>query len=63
MNKRIEELEAENKKIRDEFNVQRAKMKDLFLQKEGQYTNFIYILRIFINILIFILCEITYLNV
>lgn len=40
MNKRIEELEAENKKIRDEFNVQRAKMKDLFLQKEGQYYKF-----------------------
>lgn len=31
----IEELEMENKKIREEFNVQRAKMKDLFLLKEG----------------------------
>ncbi|GLV43212.1 Rabaptin-5 [Carabus blaptoides fortunei] len=39
MNKRIEELEAENKKIRDEFNVQRAKMKDLFLQKEEEFNN------------------------
>lgn len=28
-------IEAENKSIREEFNVQRAKLKDLFLQKEG----------------------------
>lgn len=28
-------IEAENKSIREEFNVQRAKLKELFLQKEG----------------------------
>lgn len=28
-------VEAENRAIRDEFNVQRAKLKELFLQKEG----------------------------
>lgn len=29
-------LERENQKLRDEFDLQRAKMKDLFLQKEGK---------------------------
>ena len=28
-------LEEENRTIRDEFNIQRAKLKELFLQKEG----------------------------
>lgn len=32
---KIDELETQNTKMRDEFNIQRAKMKDLFLQKEG----------------------------
>lgn len=32
---RIGRLESENVKMREEFNVQRAKMKELFLQKEG----------------------------
>ena len=32
----IKKLEAEKKRIQDEFNVQRAKMKELFLQKEGK---------------------------
>lgn len=32
---RIQELELDKKKIQDEFNIQRAKLKDLFLQKEG----------------------------
>lgn len=34
---RISRLESENVKMREEFNVQRAKMKELFLQKEGKY--------------------------
>lgn len=33
---KINKLEAENVKMREEFNVQRAKMKELFLQKEGE---------------------------
>lgn len=36
LQKRIERLEQENNDIRDEFNVQRAKMKELFLQKESE---------------------------
>lgn len=32
---KINRLESENIKMREEFNVQRAKMKELFLQKEG----------------------------
>lgn len=35
---KIDRLELENVKIREEFNVQRAKMKELFLQKEGKYS-------------------------
>ena len=34
---RISIMENENKKIRDEFNMQRAKMKELYLQKEGTF--------------------------
>ncbi|XP_045477446.1 rab GTPase-binding effector protein 1 isoform X1 [Harmonia axyridis] len=34
---KIHELEADKKRIRDEFNVQRAKMKELFLQKEKEF--------------------------
>lgn len=37
--KKIEALEAENKKMHTEFNTQRAKLKDLFIQKEAEYTN------------------------
>lgn len=33
----IQQLEVEKKKIREEFDSQRAKMKELFLQKEGKY--------------------------
>lgn len=33
---KIQELEEEKKKLRDEFNAQRAKMKDLFIQKENE---------------------------
>ncbi|KAL6257458.1 hypothetical protein P5V15_011029 [Pogonomyrmex californicus] len=33
---RISRLESENVKMREEFNVQRAKMKELFLQKEEE---------------------------
>ena len=32
---RIEKLEAEKQQIREEFGYQRAKMKELYLQKEG----------------------------
>lgn len=32
-------VESDNKTIRDEFNVQRAKLKELFLQKEGLFQN------------------------
>jgi hypothetical protein len=32
---RIEKLEAEKQQIREEFGHQRAKMKELYLQKEG----------------------------
>lgn len=31
----MQKLETEKKRIQDEFNIQRAKMKELFLQKEG----------------------------
>lgn len=37
--KKIQTLEAENKKMHTEFNTQRAKLKDLFIQKEAEYTN------------------------
>lgn len=33
--KQMESLEIANKKMTEEFNSQRAKMKELFLQKEG----------------------------
>ncbi|XP_018572069.1 intracellular protein transport protein USO1 [Anoplophora glabripennis] len=33
---RIQELEMDKKRIQDEFNIQRAKLKDLFLQKEAE---------------------------
>ena len=33
--KKIEILEAEKKQAKEEFGFQRAKMKELFLQKEG----------------------------
>lgn len=36
---KINRLESENIKMREEFNVQRAKMKELFLQKEGNMYN------------------------
>lgn len=32
---KVDELESQKEKLRDEFNIQRAKMKDLFLQNEG----------------------------
>lgn len=32
---RVQQLEMEKKKMREEFDSQRAKMKELFLQKEG----------------------------
>lgn len=35
LQKKLAAIELENKSIRDEFNVQRAKLKDIFLQKEG----------------------------
>lgn len=35
----IQQLEMEKKKMREEFDSQRAKMKELFLQKEGSYKN------------------------
>jgi hypothetical protein len=34
---RIEKLEAEKQQIREEFGHQRAKMKELYLQKEGNF--------------------------
>lgn len=34
---RIEKLENEKQQIREEFGHQRAKMKELYLQKEGNY--------------------------
>lgn len=33
----IQHLEMEKKKMREEFDSQRAKMKELFLQKEGRF--------------------------
>lgn len=35
LQKKLATVEADNRAIRDEFNVQRAKLKELFLQKEG----------------------------
>lgn len=35
----MQKLETEKKRIQDEFNIQRAKMKELFLQKEGIIRN------------------------
>lgn len=34
--KQMESLEIVNQKMTEEFNSQRAKMKELFLQKEGK---------------------------
>lgn len=34
---KFEQLVADNQKMRDEFNNQRAKLKELFLQKEGEF--------------------------
>lgn len=36
LQEKINRLELENVKMREEFNVQRAKMKELFLQKEEE---------------------------
>lgn len=35
LEKKLAAIELENRTIREEFNGQRAKLKDLFLQKEG----------------------------
>lgn len=35
---RIKQLEEEKAKIQDEFGQQRAKMKELYVQKEGKST-------------------------
>jgi hypothetical protein len=35
--KRIKKLEEEKQQIREEFGHQRAKMKELYLQKEGNF--------------------------
>lgn len=35
LQKKLAAIEADNRTVRDEFNVQRAKLKELFLQKEG----------------------------
>jgi uncharacterized protein (UPF0335 family) len=35
--KRIEKLEKEKQQIREEFGHQRAKLKELYLQKEGNF--------------------------
>lgn len=43
LQKKLSAIEADNKTIREEFNVQRAKLKELFLQKEG---DFLFCLRI-----------------
>jgi hypothetical protein len=32
---KVRNLEASNNQIREEFDIQRAKLKELFLQKEG----------------------------
>lgn len=39
LQKKLSAIEADNKTIREEFNVQRAKLKELFLQKEGDFVN------------------------
>ncbi|XP_031625433.1 rab GTPase-binding effector protein 1 isoform X2 [Contarinia nasturtii] len=36
LQKKLSAVETDNKNIRDEFNMQRAKLKELFLQKEGE---------------------------
>lgn len=36
LEKRLDSLQVEKQKIQDEFGIQRAKMKDLFLQKESK---------------------------
>ena len=36
LTQRIKQLEDEKAKIQDEFGQQRAKMKELFVQKEGK---------------------------
>lgn len=40
LQKKLAAVETENKTIRDEFNVQRAKLKEIFLQKEGSHHYF-----------------------
>lgn len=35
LKKKLATVESDNQTIRDEFNTQRAKLKELFLQKEG----------------------------
>lgn len=37
LQKKLAAIELENKNTRDEFNVQRAKLKEIFLQKEGLF--------------------------
>lgn len=34
--KRVAELEEQNKRMGDEFNAQRARLKDMFMHKEGK---------------------------
>lgn len=36
LQQQLTKVETENKSLHDEFNLQRAKFKELFLQKEGK---------------------------
>jgi ribosomal protein L19E len=50
----IKKLETEKKRIQDEFNIQRAKMKELFLQKEGNFFRDVWMLK---SVLYGVLCK------
>lgn len=47
---KLASIEAENKSMREEFNVQRAKLKELFLQKEGTLLVFFIIYTYYIQL-------------
>lgn len=46
LQRKLASVEADNRSIREEFDVQRAKLKELFLQKEGTFWAYILLIQL-----------------
>lgn len=46
LQRKLVSVEADNRSIREEFDVQRAKLKELFLQKEGTFCAYILLIQL-----------------